>query len=161
MEPSFVLQAELARFEKEVRENLCEHLQCKPLQNESQITRIGAQHKVARFATRDKNDMTAVAMLLDEMRVKGYRVAYKPYGVAPAALVPGSFASEAAIQAFHTLTSLQDLVLVVLPPYGQSVLESFGAEFGIDATEGTTFYANNKLVALMTTHRDQSFVASI
>ena len=41
VEPSFVLQAELARFEKEVRENLCEHLQCKPLQNESQITRIG------------------------------------------------------------------------------------------------------------------------
>ena len=158
-----MLQAELARFEKEVRENLCEHLQCKPLQNESQITRIGAQHKVARFATRDKNDMTAVAMLLDEMRVKGYRVAYKLCGIAPAALVPGSFASEAAIQlqAFHTLTSLQDLVLVVLPPYGQSVLESFGAEFGIDATEGTTCYANNKLVALMTTHRDQSFVASI
>ena len=148
-----MLQAELARFEKEVRENLCEHLQCKPLQNESQITR---------FATRYKNDMTAVAMLLDEMRgERVYRVAYKLCGVAPAALVPGSFASEAAIQAFHTLTSLQDLVLVVLPPYGQGVLESFGAEFGIDATEGTTCYANNKLVALMTTHRDQSFVASI
>ena len=89
-----------------------------------------------------------------------YRVAYKLCGVAPAALVPGSFALEAAIQAFHTLTS-QDLVLVVLPPYGQSVLESFGAEFGIDATEGTTCYANNKLIALMTTHRDQSFAASI
>ena len=94
--------------------------------------------------------------------MKGYRVAYKPYGVAPAALVPGSFASEAAIQAFHTLTSLQDLVLVVLPPYGQRACwRVLAPEFGIDATEGTTCYANNKLVALMTTHRDQSFVASI
>ena len=76
-------------------------------------------------------------MLLDEMLSKGYRVAYKPYGVAPSALLPGPSASAAAVRAFSGLTS-QDTVHIVLPPYGQSVLESFGGEFGIAATEGTT-----------------------
>ena len=41
VEPSFVLQAKLARFGKELSEGLSEHLRCKPIQNQSQITRVG------------------------------------------------------------------------------------------------------------------------